>query len=906
MCKNLGRSILRLLIIALFILSTLSAVKAAQPSELSQPDLSALSLEERGTIHKIFPSLKGDLWVQLENGLTVLVSEMAQSNVVSLAIHVEAGSIYEGEQLTAGLSHYLEHVVSGGSTNRRTEEQIRTMVKDLGGRSNAYTSYNSTVYFIDTTSSKAMEALDVLLDYVTNSRLDEKEVEREKGVIIREMLMGENDPSRRHWNLFMETAYRLHPVRFPVIGYKNVFEKVSRRQLLDYYHGRYVPWNMILSVAGKVKGIDILKGVIKQIGNLPSSTRPELVLPEEPAQTGPRWVEVESPLVKITRVELGFPTISLTHPDLYALDVLAMILGSGRTSRLYKSLKDQHKVVLSVDASSWTPDFVRGLFSVSLDLEYTNLTVALDHMWYEIERLKWEGPAQEELNRAKKKVQAAYLYAQESSDLVAGELASSFAATGDAYFNRYYTQRIQWVTSNDIQAALKKYLIKDQVTVAVLKPVPVVSPTRQAQPSAAREAGNIQKSLLANGLTLLTRVNRSSPTVSIQLYGPGGLRFEPEEAPGICLFMTKLLNAGTRSRSKQDLAREVEDMGASLSSASGNNAYYVLMHLLSADFEKGMEIFSDVVTQPTFPPEEIEKQRTDTLASIKRLDEEWTEEVERILNRTLFSRHPYRNDVLGTQESVSSFTRDDLVSFQRCIMVPNQMVLAVFGDIDPAKVRSAVEKGLGSLQPGNLPPPRTFPEEFEIKADRIVREENEKSAAALLMAFNGLSIQSPKRPVLDVISALIAGIGYPSGWIYQALRGGNRNLVYVVHGFPRYSPDGGNFLVMAQSAPPDLDRVKNIIMEQIRRLLTQPLNKSEFEQARQACIINHEMNLETNSQQASSAAIDQVLGLGYDYDSRYAQQIMQVTPEELKRVADNFFKTSLIVETVPSGGQGGS
>jgi zinc protease len=899
-----GRSFFRLLIVVMFLLIPVNAPGEGRPVELVLPDLSTLSPDEQKTIHKVFPSLKGDLWVQLENGLTVLVSEMAQSSVVSLAVHVKAGSIYEGDQLTAGLSHYLEHVVSGGSTYRRTEDEIRTIVKDLGGRSNAYTSYNSTVYFINTISSKAMEALDVLLDYVTNNRLDEKEVEREKGVIIREMLMGENDPSRKHWNLFMETAYLRHPARFPIIGYKDVFEKVTRQQLLDYYQRRYVPWNMIVSVAGNVRGEEILKSVIKQAGHLPSRPRPELNLPDEPPQTGPRRMEVESPLVRTARAEIGFPTISLTHPDLYALDVLAMILGSGRTSRLYKSLKDRHKDVFSVSASSWTPDFVRGLFIISLDFEYSKLQSALDHLWYEIERLKWEGPSEEELDRAKKKVQADHIYAQETSEEVAGDLASSYAATGDAYFNRYYTERIQEVTAREVQAAAKKYLLKNHVTVVVLKPAPETSPAVRTQPQRVREVGSIEKSVLSNGLTLLTRVNRSSPTISIQLYAPGGLRFEPAGKPGISLFMADLLTSGTQSRSKQDLAREVEDMGASLSSGSGNNAYYVLMELLSADFEKGMEIFSDVVTRPSFPQEEIEKHRTDTLAAIKRLDEDWTDEVVRLLNRTQFSRHPYRNDILGTPESVSKFTRDDLVNFYRSLALPNHMVLAVFGDIDPVKVRSMVEKGLGGLKPGDIPPARSFPEEFEIRADKAVRKENEKSAAALLMAFNGVSLKNPDRPVVDVIGALMTGIGYPSGWIYQALRGGTRDLVYVVHGFPRYAPDGGNFLIMAQSAPQDLHLVKSIVTEQIQRLLTQSVNNDDFERAKQACIINHEMNLETNSQQASSVALDQVLGLGYDYDSRYAEMIRKVTPEDLKRVASVLFNHSLVIETIPSGRQG--
>ena len=867
-------------------------------AEYVPPDLSRLTQEEQGFIRTAYHAKKGDLWVVLTNGLTVLVREMKDSNVASVRVQVNTGSIDEGANLTAGLSHYLEHVVSGGSTKTRTETEIQDIVKGLGGASNAFTTYDKTVYFIETTGDKAGTALDVLLDTVFGCIFDPKEVAREKGVIIREILMGDNDPARTFWKDFMETAYRVHPVRYPIIGYKNVFETVTREQLMDYYRRRYVPDNAIVGVVGNVDPIAVLKQVIRQGGPTPAGLRP-ITLPEEPPQVSPRRVEIESPLARITRAQVAFPSIDLTGPDLYALDVLAMILGQGRTSRLYQALKDEHKSVLSVDGSSWTPSFVRGLFLISLALDYRSLDAALDQMWDVIERIKTEGPTPEEFQRAKTKVKAGYIFSKESASSVAGDLVSSYAATGDPYFNELYTDRIQKVDITSIQAVAGKYLNKNNVTVVVLKPKRAVDQS-VTQAAEKVQSSETRKTVLKNGLTLLTKVNRSTPTVSIQLFGAGGQIYEPKDEPGISSFTANMLTRGTENYSKQELSRAVEDMGASLYSGSGRNSIYVKMSLLSSDLAKGFKLFGEVVARPVFPRDEIDKLKTDTIQAIKTLDEDWQQEIMRLLNQSQFTLHPYRNDLLGTPAAVQSFTREKLEQFYKSLLYSNHLVLAVFGDIDPEQVESLVREELGGIEPGELPPNRSIPTEYLIADNREVRKQDEKSSSGLMLAYNGVGITSPERPALDVLDALISGIGYPSGWLHQALRGGDRDLVYVIHAFPRYAPDGGNFLVMAQSSPQDLDMVKKIVEEQISRLLTDPIDRGEFKRAKEAVIINHEMGLETNAHQAGEAALDELLGLGYDYATRYVEQVRKVTAEDVKKVAEEHLRKALIVETVPA------
>ena len=249
---------------------------------------------------------------------------------------------------------------------------------------------------------------------------------------------------------------------------------------------------MIVAIAGGVRPQEALKHAISLTGHIPISIPKPVYIPEEPSQAGPRRTETYSPVARVARIEAGFSTVRLTHPDLYALDVLAMVMGDGRASRLHQALKEQDRLVLSVSSASWTPSFVRGIFSVSMTLSPENVDAALGGMWKEIERIQEEGPLPEELERAKRKTQAHYVYSRQSPSGIGRELASSIYATGDAYFNRFYTDRIQQVTAEEVQAAARRYLRSDRITVAVMRPETSAKTETVATPGSTNAVSPVQ------------------------------------------------------------------------------------------------------------------------------------------------------------------------------------------------------------------------------------------------------------------------------------------------------------------------------------------------------------------------------------------------------------------------------
>jgi len=860
------------------------------------PSLS-LGREYAAFVENVLPSQPGDLFVQLRNGLTVLIREIHTSRVVSCQVLVKAGSINEDEYFYGGLSHYLEHIVSGGTTSTLTENEIKGILRSLGGASNAYTSYDRTVYYINTTADHYKRALQLLIAYVTDCQLAENEYRREKPVIQQEFKLGENSVSRQLWYLFMKSAYQRHPIRHPVIGYEDVFVTITREQLMEYYRRQYAPQNMVVTIVGDVEPFEALQELIKLVKDFKRVSQKPSVIPEEPSQVGPRWAEREFPPAQLARMHVGFPSVSLEDPDLYPLDVLAIILGSGRTSRLYIAVKDQKELVLSIDASNWTPHYARGIFIISMALKYENVDEALEAVFGQIEGIQSTPISQSELEKAKKQVIADHIFAKQAADDIASSLASSYAATGDPYFDDLYVENIQRVTSEDVRRVARKYLRRDRITVAVLKPPQPKKAELGTIPS--RCSSGIEKRVLSNGMALLLRENPALPIVTLQLFGKGGQRYEPADQPGISLFTMGLLTKGTKTRSKYQIAKEIEEIGGNIDSSSGRNTYYMSVSVLKEDFEKGVEILSDVMINPSFPEEEIEKQREDTLLAIQRIDESWEREVTRLFRRNFFVQHPYRNDLVGTEESVRRFTRKDIGDFYRRLVMPNNMVLAVFGDIDIDRVTQSVERRFGHLKKGNLIRPNLKEETSNLVQDGKVEKVNDKSSAAIFIGFNGMTLSDADRPVLDVIDAILSGIGYPSGWLHEALRGGDQSLVYYVHAYPSYGIDGGYFGVITQTTTANYQRVLDIISEKVRRIQEGPVTDEELKLAKQMVITMHDLGLETNASQAFGAAVSEVLGLGYDWDQRYRDLILRVTTGDVQRVARRIFKHRLIATTIP-------
>ena len=283
----------------------------------------------------------------LDNGLTVLIEENHTNPVVAVQVLVRTGSIYEQEYLGSGISHFFEHIIHGGSTSTRTEAESRALLESIGNNTNAYTTTDHTGYYINTTTEHWPTALDLLADWMLNSKIEPDEFEREKGVVQREIEQGLDNPRRVLFQTNTVTRYKVHPARYPVIGYKELVQQVSRDDLVIYYHRMYAPNNMIVVVVGDVQTDNAMINIRKAFGHGQRRHNPAITLPSEPPQVGKRTVDKEMAIAQ-ARMMVSFRTVHLTHADLYPLDVLSHILSNGDSSRLVKRIKDEQQLVYNI------------------------------------------------------------------------------------------------------------------------------------------------------------------------------------------------------------------------------------------------------------------------------------------------------------------------------------------------------------------------------------------------------------------------------------------------------------------------------------------------------------------------------------------------------------------------------
>src|SRR4051812_40844276 len=289
----------------------------------------------------------------LDNGLTIIVREDHSAPVVSAQAWSMTGSINEGRWLGAGMSHVLEHMLFKGTTTRGAS-RIDQEVQEAGGYMNAYTSFYRTGYYIDVPNTGARNAIDILCDIMQNATLPADEMAKEKQVILREMDMNQDDPGRRAGRRLFETAYTRSPYRFTIIGYPDIYNELQAEDIVTYYRERYAPNNVFYVVVGDIRATEVVAQITTAYAKAKAKPIPPSVLPEEPKQTAPREIVEEAP-IELGHFYVTWHIPELRNPDVPILDVLAVVLGSGRSSRLYQQVREKQGLVHSADAWTYSP-----------------------------------------------------------------------------------------------------------------------------------------------------------------------------------------------------------------------------------------------------------------------------------------------------------------------------------------------------------------------------------------------------------------------------------------------------------------------------------------------------------------------------------------------------------------------
>jgi zinc protease len=526
-----------------------------------------------------------------------------------------------------------------------------------------------------------------------------------------------------------------------------------------------------------------------------------------------------------------------------------------------------------------------------------------------VEQVKTQPIDAERIERAKTLMKVSRVKSIQTAEDICASLADDFMSTGDPHFSDKYVERIEAVTAQQLQDVAQKYLVRGRLLTTVMLPEDATNgglakATDLIRPPAATaaivgQAGITQRSELDNGVILLVKRIPTSPLVVMQMYSLGGVTMEDEKTNGLGNLAMEMLSRGSQSRNAEQIAEFFDSIGGELECACGNNSWYWNASCLTSDFEKTLAAYADVVNHPSFPEAELGPMKERIEAAIVGEDADWSAAAFRFFKQEFFGpmNSPYRFMAIGTKENVDRFTIEQIRQWYAQKVMAGRRVLAIYGDVDPEQAKTLAAKYLGSgpkvgeaaAAPGPFSDVTGGAATPSVNVAEVKVQANQQALAGIVIGFKSQSIiGDPTNYILDVGQTMAGGWGYPTGYLFETLRG--KGLVYDVedqNNPGRSAATPGTFFVFAGCDPAKVNDVVDQILLNIARLQGTAADMQEdwFKRSKLLITTADALDNETPAAQAATAALDELFGLGYDYHRQFADRINGVTLDQIRQTA---------------------
>ncbi len=932
---NIRRKILLILVVAILGLQAASAVEA--PLALRDTNLGEqASLPAGGQVQRTV----------LKNGLVVLTKELHAAPIVTTMVWYKVGSRNE-EVGQTGKSHFLEHMLFKGTQKLKKGDIDRLTVKN-GGSNNAFTSEDFTAYYFSFASDRWDIALQIEADRMVNNTFAPEEYTPEKQVVIEELQIGLDSPWGALDQEVKAAAYKVHPYHNPVVGWIQDLQRASAQDMQNYYKRFYMPNNATLVIVGDFETEKALARVRELFEALPAAPEPPRVEQLEPPQLGGRRVIVKK-ATNLERLMMVFHTPKIAEPDSYPLQVLATLLSTGKTSRLYRRLVEKDQSVTEAAAyygEAKDPTLFQFVVELKPDAKPAEVERAIAD---EVKQLQESLVPPEELQKAKNLMEADFILNKETSFSQAQQIGASETLLSYTYLDTFLDQ-IKAVSAEDVRRVAKQYLTEDNATVGWLlnkteaSSAPATGGTgrlagepgrvdvatwlrdyghgrvgrlepaahgvgsggsaRSAQPPRRRVRGKpkttiaeirpglpAEKRVLENGLTLIVAENHNIPGVSIAGYVRAGARYETDEKAGVAQLTGRMLTEGTKTRSAQQIAQAIESVGGSLNSSAGYTGASVSATVLKKDFDLALDLVKDTLIHPTFPEDRVKLQRDRLAAEIRAEGDEPQVVGSRQLNEIVFAGTPQHRPAIGYVETVGKLGRDDLVQFHQNSYAPSSTIIAVVGHVPIREAMAKLEAAFGSWSrpPAVLPIP---PEPKRPTEPRTKYVFMDKEQTNIFLGHVGISRKNPDYYALEVMDSILGGApgsGTFTGRIPFHLRD-QQGLAYTTYASVTRdaSVDPGRFVAYIGCSPKNMAKGIEGLRKEIREIFEKPVNQPELDDAKAYLTGHFVFDFQTNGQIARFLINAEVYGLGFDYVQRYPKMIEAVTVGDISRVARKY------------------
>ena len=869
--------------------------------------------------------------VVLDNGLTVLIKELRTAPVATLWAWYGVGSRNERPGIT-GASHWVEHMLFKG-TDGFGKGEIMRQVSRLGGYLNGFTSEDHTVYF-ETLPREHLElAGRIESDRMVNARFAADEVAAERTVILSERSMAENDPGFLLQEEVQAAAFRLHPYRWHVLGWRADLEAMTREDLFAYYQTYYIPSNCVLVVVGDFVGAEALQLVRRYFGGIAPGPQPSPPRAAEPPQAGERRVILHKPGAA-ARIQMAHHIPRIGHPDLPALIVCDAILGGakpvsfgsgvflGRSSRLYRALVEGG---LASSAGCYlAPGVDPGLFHFRLMVRDGVRPVEPEtRLVQEIERLRAEPPEAAEVEKAVRQARAQYAYGADGVSSQASALGYYESAVGYRYLADTL-EAVAQITPEQVRAAAETYLSPDNRTVGIFEPTapgpeapaadasvamlysvidrPAFASGAKGKKTRAPALPRIQEFVLEQGARLLVSENHSSPAVVVRGSLKAGGALETDDTAGLAHFTAAMLRRGAGKRSGDEIAELVESVGGQISFWSSAERVAFAAKGLAQDLPLLLQVLADCLRLPAFPPEHVELVRGEMITALKDELDDPRAMAEQDLHELAYPvGHPYHRNPGGRLDTVPRLSRDDLAAFHARSYGPRTMIAAVVGDVRASEAAGLMRKCFGDWEavgPADFAIPPVARDAFvrrsgttsPAKAEggstsgaRRVRTMSHKSQVDIALGYLALSRKDDDFMPLNLADNILGRLGL-MGRLGSTVRD-DQGLAYYVFSNVEACIGRGLWKLRAGVAPGDVDRALESMHRELDRLRREPPPADELADAKRNQIGGLALRLETNEGVANAIHDIACWDLGLDYLERYPRLVEAITAQQVTEVA---------------------
>ncbi|MBX3041694.1 MAG: insulinase family protein [Bdellovibrionaceae bacterium] len=854
---------------------------------------------------------------QLKNGLTVLLTESRKSPVVSVQMWVRTGSADENPS-QAGISHFIEHLVFKG-TKKFGVGEVASFVEGSGGELNAYTSFDQTVFHVTIASSKADVALESISEMMGFPRFDPEEIDKEREVVIEEIKRGHDSPGRRSSQLMFSTAFKKHPYGRPVIGYDRIIRKVSVSTLKKYYQDRYCPRNMFLVVTGDFESALMKKSVQSFFGTFTDYSVRKVKRTKEPASKSP-LVKVEKTAFKETMISATWKIPSVQHEDVPALDLLALILGQGDSSRLVRKMRIESPLVHSVGTSAFTP-IDTGLFVLSMSLDAEHLDQALEIVEQEIATIRQSAPSSEEMAKALVCLASEQIYSMETVDGLSRSFGHmEFYLRDPGAFNDYL-KKLKALKAEDLVRIARKYLKAETLRLTALtdgdpgklsarlkqfalrqkqfKAKKIEVSKGKSQPLKLKAKGLglsgqqvTEKLRLPGGGLLLLRDERETPTVSMRIALGGGLLVEPPGKDGLTELFTRVWSAGGKKYDETAINQKVDSLAAGFGTFGGRNTMGMSADFIS-DFDGEMwDLIEDVLVSPTLPPAVFEREKEVLLRQIKFRRDNPAQVCMRAFTDSLFGDHPYAKEMQGTEESLPAISVNDIKDHHRKVFTKGNVSMCLTGDFSSLEWRRRLEKFVERL-PDGPSLIREVPHQAPTKNIRKYQH-LKKEQSHLVVGYRGLSLSDQRRWALQVMQAVLAGQG---GRLFIELRD-KKSLAYSVSPLRMEGLGTGYFGAYIACSPEKATLAEQMIHEEFQKIMDHLIPDDELARAKNFLVGRTAIDLQRKSAICNSLLFDEIYGLDSEESLRPAERYDRVTAEDIRKLAREIFERPSVTSLV--------